>query len=79
MAMEPKPNLSTNVTDLGAGKPASRATKTVEDIAKEDLAASAEAELDRMADDAMPERKYSLNALIAAGVVGFVLGRLFSR
>jgi hypothetical protein len=75
MATEPK----TNITDLGTGKPASRAAKTVENTIKEDLAASAEAELDQFADSVLPERKYSLNALIAAGVVGFVLGRLFSR
>jgi hypothetical protein len=75
MASESK----TNVTDLGTGKPASRAAKTVENVVKDDLAASAEAKLDEFADAALPERKYSLNALIAAGIAGFVLGRLFGR
>jgi hypothetical protein len=75
MASEPK----ANVTNLGTGKPAGRAAKTVESVVKDDLAASAEAELEQFADQTLPERKYSLNALIAAGLIGFVLGRLFSR
>lgn len=76
MASEPN---STNVTDLPSGKSAARDAARAVGDAVDEAASTAEAELDALADAVLPERRYSLNTLIAAGIAGFVLGRLFAR
>lgn len=47
--------------------------------AADDAVSMAEDGLDSLTAAGLPERKYSFNALIAMGVTGFVIGKIFAR
>ncbi len=53
---------------------ASRAAGVVDDAIS-----AAEDGLDSLTPAGLPERKYSFNALLAAGVAGYFIGRVLSR
>ena len=65
-----------NVTNLGKGvrRAAGAAATQAEEALRE-----ADERLDALADPVAPERRYSFQALVAAGLAGFALGRLLSR
>ncbi|MCK0196842.1 hypothetical protein MWN34_07940 [Ancylobacter sp. 6x-1] len=69
-----------NVTDLGR-----KAKQDGEDLidsasrAADRMADKADDALDDLADEMQPERRYSFHALVAAGLAGYVVGRLFSN
>ena len=44
-----------------------------------DAVTMAEDEFDSLTAAGLPERKYSFNALVAVGLAGFVLGKIFGR
>lgn len=70
MALEPSKD---NVT--GIGRKAARETGKAVDEA----AAVTDAQIDAAMEDVLPERRYSFHALVAVGLAGFVLGRIFGR
>jgi len=86
MAMTPGKNSNGSMEDhaaAGAPKP----TKTVISASRparaanvvDDAVSMAEDERGSMTAGGLPERKYSFNALLAMGLVGFVIGRICSR
>ncbi len=62
-----------NITNLG--KPGRETVRSAEDAVR-----SVGDEVQNLAEDAVadlaPERRYSFHALIAAGLIGFVVGRM---
>ncbi len=60
-------------TRISASRPA-RASNVVDDAIS-----MAGDELDSLTAAGLPERKYSFNALVAVGLAGFVLGKIFGR
>ncbi|HSI39118.1 MAG TPA: hypothetical protein VLA00_01055 [Xanthobacteraceae bacterium] len=65
-------------SEMNGRSTAHRAAEAVGDVAGE-FAGAVEAGAEQVEAALRPERSYSLNALIAAGLAGFVLGRIFGR
>ncbi len=78
--METGDNVTGRASDFGYkarhdAETAARSTASVADRAMNE----ADERLEALADEAPAERRYSFHTLVAAGLAGYVVGRLFSH